>query len=123
MPPAARISDRHACPIPGHAINAIVTGEETVIVGYMPQSRVGDLEACGAAIVQGEPTVIIGDKDAARKGDPTTHGGKIVSGCPSVIIGSSAQAETLLTDRPFVEECEEKARAKEERRQRERETP
>ena len=30
-----------------------VLGEETVIVGYMQQSRVGDLEACGAAIAQG----------------------------------------------------------------------
>ena len=121
MPPAARISDRHACP--GHPINAIVTGEETVIVGYMQQSRVGDLEACGAAIAQGEPTVIIGNQDAARKGDPTTHGGKIVSGCPTVLIGSNAQSETLLTDKPFCEECEKKEQAKEERRKRERETP
>lgn len=119
MPPAARISDRHTCP--AHPPNAIVTGEETVIVGYMQQARVGDKEACGAAIVAGEPTVIIGDKDAARKGDPTTHGGVIASGCPTVLIGSNAQAETLLTDKPFCEECAAKAKARAEQAKRGRE--
>lgn len=108
MPPAARITDKHTCPL--HPPNVIVTGEETVIVGYQPQARVTDKEACGAAIAEGEPTVIIGDRDAARKGDPTTHGGVIASGCPTVIIGSNAQAETLLTDKPFCEECAAKAK-------------
>lgn len=118
MPPAARIGDKHSCPIPGHAINAIVQGEETVIVGFMPQSRVGDMEACGAAIARGEPTVIIGNRDAARRGDPTVHGGKIVSGCPTVLIGSNPQAETLKTDKPFCEECERKRKEREEQRKR-----
>jgi uncharacterized Zn-binding protein involved in type VI secretion len=40
MPPAARISDKHKCS--NHPPNTIVTGEETVIVGYMAQARVGD---------------------------------------------------------------------------------
>jgi hypothetical protein len=65
--------------------------------------------------------VIIGDKDAARKGDKTTHGGVIASGCPTVLIGSNAQAETLLTDKPFCEECEAKAKARQEQAQRGRE--
>jgi uncharacterized Zn-binding protein involved in type VI secretion len=119
MPPAARISDKHKCS--NHPPNTIVTGEETVIVGYMAQARVGDTESCGAAIAEGEPTVIIGDKDAARKGDKTTHGGVIASGCPTVLIGSNAQAETLLTDKPFCEECEAKAKARQEQAQRGRE--
>ena len=110
MPPSARITDRHTCP--AHPPNAIVMGEETVIVGYQQQARVGDLTACGATIAEGESTVIIGDKDAARKGDPTTHGGVIASGCPTVMIGSNAQAETLITDKPFCEECAVKAKAR-----------
>lgn len=118
MPPAARITDKHACPIPGHGVNAIVTGEGTVIVGHMPQARVGDTEACGAAIASGEPTVIIGWKDAARKGDPTNHGGVIITGCPTVLIGSSPQMDTLRIDKPFCEECEGKKKAREERRKR-----
>ncbi|NUQ76784.1 MAG: PAAR domain-containing protein [Polyangiaceae bacterium] len=118
MPPAARITDKHACPIPGHAVNAIVQGEETVIVGYKFQSRVGDMEACGAAILRGEPTVIIGNRDAARKGDPTVHGGRIITGCPTVLIGSNPQAETLKTDKPFCEDCERKKKEREEQRKR-----
>lgn len=118
MPPAARITDKHACPIPGHAVNMIVTGEETVIVAYLPQARVSDKEVCGAAIAVGESTVIIGYKDAARKGDPTNHGGVIVTGCPTVLIGSNPQAETLRTDKPFCEECERKKREQAERRKR-----
>jgi uncharacterized Zn-binding protein involved in type VI secretion len=108
MPPAARITDKHSCPV--HPPNNIVTGEETVIVGFQPQARVTDKEGCGAEITEGEPTVIIGNRDAARKGDPTSHGGTIASGCPTVIIGSNAQAETLLTDKPFCEECAAKAK-------------
>ncbi|MRG97030.1 PAAR domain-containing protein [Polyangium spumosum] len=116
MPPAARILDRHTCPL--HPPNVIVTGEETVIVGYQWQARVGDMEACGASIVMGESTVIIGYKDAARRGDPTSHGGRIASGCPTVLIGSNPQMDTLRTDKPFCEECEQKKKEREERRKR-----
>lgn len=107
MPPAARVTDRHNCPI--DPPNSIVSGAETVFVGYQQQARVGDKEGCGATITAGEPTVIIADQDAARKGDPTSHGGVIASGCPTVLIGSNAQAETLITDKPFCEECAKKA--------------
>ena len=106
MPPAARITDRHACKI--HPPNAVVSGENSVIVGYQPQARVTDAEACGANITQGEATVIIGGKDAARKGDPTSHGGVIASGCPTVIIGSNPAA-LLQTNKPFCEDCARKA--------------
>jgi uncharacterized Zn-binding protein involved in type VI secretion len=106
MPPAARITDKHSCPI--HGKNVIVQGFETVIVGFQRQARVTDKEACGAAISKGEPTVIIGEQDAARKGDPTSHGGTITSGCPTVIIGSNPTS--LKTDKPFCEDCDRKAR-------------
>jgi hypothetical protein len=64
-------------------------------------------------VKKGEPTVIIGNKDAARLGDPTSHGGIIVKGCPTVLIGSSAQAETLRTDKPFCEDCDRKKKQQE----------
>ncbi|UQA58626.1 PAAR domain-containing protein [Polyangium aurulentum] len=108
MPPAARITDRHNCA--KHPPNAIVSGEGTVIVGFQPQARVSDEEACGATISAGEKSVIIGFKDAARKGDPTSHGGVIASGCPTVIIGSNP-----ITDKPFYEDCKKKDKEQEER--------
>jgi uncharacterized Zn-binding protein involved in type VI secretion len=118
MPPAARITDKHACPVPGHAVNLIVKGEATVIVGNQPQARVGDFDACGAAIAAGSPSVIIGFRDAARLGDPTNHGGTIVSGCPTVLIGSSPQTEALRVDDPFVEDCEAVQKERDEQRRR-----
>jgi uncharacterized Zn-binding protein involved in type VI secretion len=107
MPPAARITDAHTCPV--HGGGPVITGEGTVFIGYMPAARVGDTLVCPPAvdvIRAGEPSVIIGYKDAARIGDPTTHNGVIAMGCPSVIIGSSPQAQVLRTDKPFCEECE-----------------
>ena len=116
MPPAARITDNHTCPI--HPPNPIIAGESTVIIGYQPAARVGDKEACADAIAAGEPTVQIGHRDAARLGDPTHHGGVIVKGCRTVLIGSNPQAETLKTDKPFCEECERKRKQREARRKR-----
>ena len=120
MPAAARITDMHVCPKvePGpvpHVGGPVISGEVTVLIGYMPAARVGDKLICVGppdSVSAGEPTVKIGKKDAARRGDPTSHGGRIVMGCPTVNIGSSTQAETLRTDEPFCEECE---RAKKER--------
>jgi len=112
MPPAARIKDKHSCPI--HDGGPVSEGEETVIIGFQPAAREGDKASCKITsdeIKQGEPTVLIGDKPAARMGDPTKHHGKIEAGCPTVLIGSSAQAATLMTDAPFCEECAEAAAA------------
>lgn len=119
MPPAARITDNHVCPVPPHVGGPVISGEPTVMIGFMPAARVGDTLVCNGppdAIAMGEPTVVIGNKDAARLGDPTRHGGKVVMGCLTVIIGSSPQAETLRTDEPFCEECERKKKAREARR-------
>jgi uncharacterized Zn-binding protein involved in type VI secretion len=121
MPPAARITDMHTCPKvePGpvpHVGGPTCSGEGTVLIGFMPAARVGDSLVCVGppdSIKQGESSVIIGGKKAARLGDATSHGGVLVMGCPTVIIGSSAQAETIRTDKPFCEECEKKRQARE----------
>lgn len=111
MPPAARITDMHTCPVPTHVGGPVSAGETTVLIGYMPAARVTDMLVCATGpdvIAKGEDTVLIGNQPAARIGDSTAHGGKIVVGCPTVIIGSVAQVETLRTDKPFCEECERK---------------
>ena len=97
MPPAARISDMHACPLatPGtppipHVGGPILKGAATVMIGFMPAARVGDMAVCVGppdTIAKGSPTVIIEDMMAARMGDLTVHGGSITFGCPTVIIG------------------------------------
>lgn len=124
MPPAARITDMHTCPQPIHVGGPTSSGDSSVIIGFQPAARVGDTLVCKAGtdtISQGEPSVVIGFQDSARLGDATSHGGKLVAGCPTVIIGSSAQAETLKTDKPFCEECERKRKELEAEAQRKKE--
>lgn len=108
MPPSARITDMHTCPmltgtVP-HVGGPIITGEPTVIIGGMPAARVTDQATCAGppdVIAKGSPTVLIGYKLAARIGDLTVHGGVITTGFPTVIIGEvgagmgSAQAAAL----------------------------
>lgn len=96
MPPAARISDMHTCPLvnPGPVphVGGPVTGPgvPTVMVGGMPAAAVGDILVCTGppdTIVKGSATVLIGGRPAARMGDNTAHGGVIVAGLPTVMIG------------------------------------
>lgn len=95
MPPAARITDMHVCPMvePGpvpHVGGPIIAGEPTVMIGGMPAARSGDQCVCAGppdTIAMGSATVMIGGKPAARMGDSTSHGGSIVLGCFTVIIG------------------------------------
>lgn len=98
MPPAARITDMHSCPLvnPGpvpHVGGPIITGSPNVITGYMPQARVSDKCVCAGpvdVIVRGSPTVLVNNLMAARIGDNTVHGGVIVTGFPTVLIGEAA---------------------------------
>jgi uncharacterized Zn-binding protein involved in type VI secretion len=95
MPPAARITDMHTCPMfngPVPHVGGPVTGPgvATVLIGGLPAAVVGDLLVCVGppdSIVQGSTTVFISGRPAARLGDMTAHGGVIVVGYPTVQIG------------------------------------
>jgi uncharacterized Zn-binding protein involved in type VI secretion len=95
MPPAARLTDMHTCPMltgPVPHVGGPITGPgcPTVLISKLPAARVGDLLTCVGppdTIVKGSATVLIGGVPAARMGDLTAHGGTIVLGCPTVIIG------------------------------------
>jgi uncharacterized Zn-binding protein involved in type VI secretion len=94
MPPAARITDMHVCPmvtgVVPHVGGPILTGFSTVLIGMMPAARQTDMATCVGPpdiIAMGSQTVLIGNLPAARLGDPTMHGGMIVVGFPTVWIG------------------------------------
>jgi uncharacterized Zn-binding protein involved in type VI secretion len=95
MPPAARLTDLHVCPmitvLVPHVGGPITgPGAPTVLIGGMPAAVMGDLCVCVGppdTIIKGSATVLIGGKPAARMGDQTAHGGVIALGCLTVIIG------------------------------------
>ncbi len=95
MPPAARVTDMHTCPmvsglVPHVGGPILPSGCPTVMIGFLPAARVTDMATCAGppdVIVKGSMTVMIGGLPAARIGDLTAHGGVIVMGCPTVIIG------------------------------------
>ena len=95
MPPAARITDMHTCPmvtvlVPHVGGPILPPGCPTVLIGGLPAARIGDMATCVGppdTIVKGSATVMIGGIPAARLGDNTAHGGVIVLGCPTVLIG------------------------------------
>jgi uncharacterized Zn-binding protein involved in type VI secretion len=98
MPPAARLTDMHQCPMitPGippipHVGGPIVgPGAPTVLIGGLPAAKVGDLAVCVGppdSIIKGSTSVMIMGLPAARLGDSTAHGGTIVIGFPTVLIG------------------------------------
>jgi uncharacterized Zn-binding protein involved in type VI secretion len=95
MPPAARISDMHVCPmvtgIVPHVGGPILPPCcPTVLIGGMPAARVGDMLVCVGGpdvIAVGSTSVTISGAFAARIGDMTAHGGAITTGFPTVLIG------------------------------------
>jgi uncharacterized Zn-binding protein involved in type VI secretion len=94
MPPAARITDMHVCPmitvLVPHVGGPICMGCPNVMIGFMPAARVGDMAVCVGppdVIAMGSFTVFIGGGPAARLGDLTAHGGTVVAGFPTVEIG------------------------------------
>ena len=98
MPPAARITDMHACPMqtpglpPIPHVGGPISGPcaPTVLIGGLPAARIGDMAVCVGppdSIVKGSATVIIAGMPAARIGDNCAHGGSIVMGLPTVLIG------------------------------------
>jgi len=98
MPPAARITDFHECPMitPGlppipHVGGPIIgPGAPTVLIAGLPAAKVGDMLVCIGppdSIIKGSSTVMIGGMSAARIGDQTAHGGTILLGALNVMIG------------------------------------
>lgn len=99
MPPAARLTDFHQCPMQTPAFPSPIPhvggpiagpGAVTVLIGGLPAAKVGDLAVCVGppdAIVKGSMTVKVMGLPAARMGDKTAHGGTIMIGLPTVQIG------------------------------------
>ena len=98
MPPAARVTDMHTCPMvtpgvpPVPHVGGPITGPgaPNVLIGGLPAACVGDVCVCVGppdSVVKGSATVSIGGRPAARMGDSTAHGGTIVVGLPTVMIG------------------------------------
>lgn len=98
MPPAARLTDYHACPMctpgvpPVPHVGGPISGPgcPTVLIAGLPAARLGDTLVCVGppdTIVKGSETVLIGGVPAARLGDTTAHGGNILLGAENVIIG------------------------------------
>ena len=95
MPPAARITDMHVCPmvtgvVPHVGGPVLPPGASTVLIGGLPAARVGDMLICTGppdVIVRGSATVLIAGMPAARMGDMTAHGGTVIGGLPTVLIG------------------------------------
>jgi uncharacterized Zn-binding protein involved in type VI secretion len=95
MPPAARMTDMHVCPmvtgvVPHVGGPIMPPGMPTVLIGNMPAATVGSMVTCVGppdSIVKGSATVLIGGKPAARMGDSTAHGGTIILGFVPVMIG------------------------------------
>ena len=95
MPPAARITDMHVCPmstgpVPHVGGPVLPPGAPTVLINNLPAATLSTMCTCVGppdAIVMGSTTVLIGGLPAARLGDATAHGGTIVAGSPTVLIG------------------------------------
>lgn len=99
MPPAARLTDFHQCPmstpvgpvtIPHVGGPILGPGATTVLIANLPAAKVGDIAMCIGppdSIIKGSSTVKIMGMPAARMGDKTAHGGTILIGCPTVMIG------------------------------------
>jgi len=121
MPPAARLTDMHECPLWNGPIPHVggpikSPGEPTVKIGGLISARVTDLCVCVGdgldPILLGSPTVKIGGELAARMNDMTDHGGKIALGCFTVLIGdvgsgpqSGAMGDAQDTGAPFAQKC------------------
>jgi len=95
MPPAARLTDMHVCPmvtvlVPHVGGPIVAPGCPTVLIGFLPAARVTDMAICVGPpdmIAMGSTSVMIGFLPAARIGDMTVHGGVIVLGEFTVMIG------------------------------------
>lgn len=77
-------------PVPHVGGPVLPPGALSVLIGFLPAARIGDMAACVGppdSVVQGSTSVLIEYMPAARMGDATAHGGSIVTGLPTVMIG------------------------------------
>lgn len=118
MPPAARVTDTHICPmvtvvVPHVGGPILPPCALTVLIGGLPAARVADMATCTGppdTIMMGSSTVLIGGMPAARLADTTVHGGTIVTGCFTVLIGGAATTCSTAPLGPFAT-ADEAARA------------
>ena len=95
MPPAARVTDLHVCPmvtgiVPHVGGPILPPGAPTVLIDMLPAATVTSMATCVGPpdiIVLGSMGVMINYLPAARLGDLTAHGGVIVLGSFTCIIG------------------------------------
>jgi uncharacterized Zn-binding protein involved in type VI secretion len=95
MPPAARVTDMHTCPmvtgvVPHVGGPILPPGAPTVLIDFLPAANVTTMATCVGppdVIIMGSTGVLINFLPAARLGDPTAHGGVIILGSPTCIIG------------------------------------
>src|SRR5258708_39763726 len=105
MPPAARITDMHVCPmvtgiVPHVGGPILPPGCPTVLIGYLPAARATDMPTCVGppdTILMGSPQVLLGNLMAARIRDPTVPGGVIVHRCFTLIAGKMGQGSSVTT--------------------------
>ncbi len=95
MPPAARVTDMHVCPmvtgiVPHVGGPILPPGAPTVLIDFLPAATVTSMATCVGPpdiIVLGSMGVLINYMPAARMMDLTAHGGVIMMGSPTCIIG------------------------------------
>ncbi|MBB5017725.1 putative Zn-binding protein involved in type VI secretion [Chitinivorax tropicus] len=56
--PIARVGDKVSCPIPGHGVTVIATGDATCLIDGKPVARHGDKTACGATLIASQTLVV-----------------------------------------------------------------
>jgi len=95
MPPAARVTDMHTCPmttgpVPHVGGPILPPGAPTVLIDFLPAATVTSMATCVGppdVIIKGSSGVFINFLPAARLGDQTAHGGVIVLGSFTCMIG------------------------------------
>lgn len=96
MPPLARLTDMHVCPMvtpgvpPIPHVGGPITGPgcPKVLIGGLPAAAMGDMCTCVGppdVIAAGNPKILVGGKPAAYMGSTTAHGGSVILGCPKVM--------------------------------------
>ncbi len=87
MIPVSRLTDLHACPLPGHGLTPLVSGSPTVYANGLPVARIGDRAGCGAVIVSGFVHILVDGRPMAHMGSLSSHGGGIVAGSHDTVGG------------------------------------